>query len=43
VTYKGDMSTLTLTCIDEYGEVINSETGASGIWSKTKRVVNPDF
>ena len=38
VTYDGDQSTLTLTCIDEYGEVIESATGSSGIWTKTKQM-----
>jgi hypothetical protein len=37
VTYHGDESTLKLVCIDEFGEVINSDTGSSGVWSKTKK------
>lgn len=37
VTFDGDQSTLTLTCIDENGEVIEPDSGSPGVWSKTKK------
>jgi predicted phosphodiesterase len=40
VTFDDEQSTCILTFIDEHGKVINSQTGSSGIWGKTKNVVN---